>query len=105
MIKIAQMDRAVDVNHSTRFSYVDLIIKNLLSEATTKKFSVFSLVVFWNTLYCSNLCTNFLLYLCDAFIASMYIANLVKLIFVLSLGPIFMVFSLFTRTQQMFKIG
>jgi hypothetical protein len=35
--------------------------------------------------------------------ASMYVVNLMKLIFVLSLGPIFMVFVLFKQTESMFK--
>lgn len=104
MIKIAQMDRAVDVSHSTRFSYVDLIIKNLLSEATTKKvFGLFLGSIFGILYIVAIYALIFFFIYVMLFIASMYIANLVKLIFVLSLGPIFMVFSLFTRTQQMFK--
>ncbi len=104
MVKIAQMDRAVDVSNSTRFSYVDLIIKNLMSEATTKKiFGLFFTTIFGTIYIAAIYALIFFFIYVMLFVASMYIANLVKIVFVLSLGPIFMVFSLFTRTQQMFK--
>lgn len=104
MVKIAQMDRANDVSNATRFSYVDLIIRNLMSAATTKKIfglflnSIFG-IIYIPVIY-ALIC--FFLYVM-LYVASLYVANLVKIVFVLCLGPIFMIFSLFSRTQQMFK--
>ncbi len=104
MVKIAQMDRAADVSNATRFSYVDLIIRNLMSAATTKKIFGLFLNSIFGIIYIPIIYALifFFLYVM-LYVASLYIANLVKLIFVLCLGPIFMVFSLFSRTQQMFK--
>ncbi len=104
MIKIAQMDRAADASNATRFSYVDLVIKNLMSSAVTKK--IFGL--FFNSIFgflyipiIYALIFSFIYVM--LYIASMYAVNLIKLIFVLSLGPIFMIFTLFSKTTGMFK--
>jgi type IV secretory pathway VirB6-like protein len=104
MIKLAQMDREKSYSSSTRFSYVDLVIKNLMSMAVTKKiFGLFFQSIF-GFLYIPliyALIFGFIYVM--LYIASMYVVNLIKIIFVLSLGPIFMVFTLFTKTSGMFK--
>lgn len=104
MVKIAQMDRASDISNATRFSYVDLIIRNLMSSATSKKIFGLFLNSIFGIIYIPIIYALifFFIYVM-LYVASVYIANLVKIIFVLALGPIFMVFSLFSRTQQMFK--
>jgi type IV secretory pathway VirB6-like protein len=104
MIKISQMERSVDISNATRFSYVDLIIKNLMSDGTTKK--IWGL--FFNSIF-GFLYIPLIYALIFAFIyvmlyvASMYVSNMIKIVFVLSMGPIFMVFTLFSKTSQMFK--
>ncbi len=103
-ILISQIDRATDTNNSTRFSFIDLTITKLLSAAAAKK--IFSL--FFNSLF--GLLYIFVIYfLIAAFIyvmllaATFYVVNLMKMVVVLSLGPVFMCFSLFSQTNPIFK--
>lgn len=104
MIKIAQMDRARDASAATRFSYPDLVIKNLMSEAVTKKiFGLFFQSIFGFLYIPIMYVLIFSFIYVMLYVASMYIVNLIKIIFVLSLGPIFMVFTLFSKTAGMFK--
>jgi type IV secretory pathway VirB6-like protein len=104
MITVAQIDRAVDASSATRFSYVDAIIKNLMSSGVTKKIwglffeSIFG-IIYIPAIYA--LIFGFIYAM--LYVASMYISNLIKIIFVISLGPIFIVFTLFSKTEQMFK--
>lgn len=104
MIKIAQMEREIDASNGTRFSYVDLIIKNMFSSATTKKIWGLFFESIFGFLYIPIIYALifFFIYVM-LYVASMYVSNLIKIIFVLSLGPIFMVFTLFSKTSQMFK--
>jgi type IV secretory pathway VirB6-like protein len=100
----AQMDRNLNPGNATRFSYVDLTIKKLLSQATAKK--IFGL--FFGTYYGLILIPAFYALIgyyiySMLLVAQIYVINLIKIIFVLALGPIFMCFSLFSHTQQMFK--
>ena len=103
-ILISQIDRATDNSNSTRFSFIDLTITKLLSAAAAKK--IFSL--FFNSLF--GLLYIFVIYfLIAAFIyvmllaATFYVVNLMKMVVVLSLGPVFMCFSLFSQTNPIFK--
>jgi len=103
-ILISQIDRATDTSNSTRFSFIDLTITKLLSAAAAKK--IFSL--FFNSLF--GLLYIFVIYfLIAAFIyvmllaATFYVVNLMKMVVVLSLGPVFMCFSLFSQTNPIFK--
>ena len=104
VLKISQMNRESDLSSATRFSYVDLTIKKLLSENTAKK--VFGL--FFGNYYGIILIP--MIYMLIGFyvyvmvlVATMYLVNLIKIIFALSLGPVFICFSMFKNTQQMFK--
>jgi len=104
MTIVAQMDRATSVSNSTRFSYVDNILKKLFSVAVAKK--IFSLMfstglglIYILAIYAL---IGFFLYVM-LLAAVFYVINLIKLIFALSLGPIFICFSLFSHTQEMFK--
>jgi len=104
MTVISQMERATDVSNATRFSYIDLIIKKLFSVATAKK--VFGL--FFGTYYGILLIpvTYFvILYFLYVMLwaAVHYTINIMKIIFVLALGPIFICFTLFSHTASMFK--
>ncbi len=104
-IVIAQMDRATDVSSATRFSYVDLMIKKLLSESSAKKiFGLFFGAPFFGLLYIPiiyGLIAYFIYVM--LFAAGIYLISLMKIIFVLALGPLFMCFALFKQTEGMFK--
>lgn len=105
MVKVAQMDRNNDLSNATRFSYVDIIIKKLLSDAVTKKiFSLFFGEVFFGIIYIIAIYAliGYFIFVM-LLVATIYIMNVMKLIFVLSIGPIFIVFSLFKHTEGMFK--
>lgn len=89
---------------ATRFSYIDTMIKTLLSENVTKKIwglfieDIFGLIYI---LIIYALIAYFIYVMLVA--ASVYAITLMKLIFALSLGPIFITFSLFAHTNEMFK--
>lgn len=101
---LAQMDRAVDVSSATRFAYIDTVIDKLLSMAVAKKVFGLFFATFFGILYIP------IIYFLIAFFiyvmllaASFYLVNVMKIIFVLALGPIFMCFSLFGQTNGIFK--
>lgn len=101
----AQLDRATDTSEATRFSYIDLMIKKLLAESTAKKiWGLFFGEVFFGMVYIPiiyALIGGFILtmLLC----ALIYLVNMLKIVFVLALGPLFFCFTLFKQTEQMFK--
>ncbi len=105
MIKIAQMDRMVEEGGSaTRFAYVDLIIKKLMSEATAKKIASLFFSDFFGFFYMIMIYAVIFMFIAvTLIIATIYITNLIKLVFVLSIGPIFIVFTLFTKTAGYFN--
>ena len=105
LIKVAQMDRAIDTSNATRFSYIDLIIKKLFSTPVTKKiWGLFFGSPFFGLIYIPVIYAAIAFFLYTMVMAAMfYVINIVKLAFVLSLGPIFMIFTLFAQTNQMFK--
>jgi len=104
MTVISQMDRAANTSNATRFSYIDVMIKKLLSVATAKK--VFGL--FFGTYYgillipATYAVIAYFIYVM-LWAAVAYTINIMKIIFVLSLGPIFICFTLFSHTASMFK--
>ena len=103
-IKIAQMDRVSDVSSATRFSYVDTIIRNLMSSATAKKIAGLLFSDFFGILYIPAIyALIFAFIVVMLIIARNYAILLIKLIFVLSIGPIFMVFTLFSKTSGYFR--
>ncbi len=104
MIKVAQMDRVAEESSATRFAYVDLIIKKLMSEATAKKIAALFFSDFFGFFYMIVIYAIIFMFIAVMlFIATIYITNLIKLIFVLSIGPIFIVFTLFTKTAGYFN--
>jgi len=104
MTIVAQMDRTTATSSATRFSYVDLMIRNLMSLAVAKKILGLFFFNLFGFLYLPLIYAliGFFIYVM-LFVASMYIINVIKIVFVLALGPIFMVFTLFTKTANMFK--
>ncbi|MES2677523.1 MAG: type IV secretion system protein [Pseudomonadota bacterium] len=104
LIVTAQMERAQSLSHATRFSYVDIVIKKLLSSATAKK--VLSLV-FGEWFGIPYVLAIYALIFAFVYVmltaALVYIKILLGLIFVLCLGPIFMVTLLFGATKSIFK--
>lgn len=101
---LAQMDRAVDASNATRFSYIDTTIDKLLSVAVAKKIFGLFFGTFFGLLYIP------IIYFLIAFFiyvmlmaASFYLVNMMKIIFALALGPLFMCFSLFGQTNEIFK--
>jgi type IV secretory pathway VirB6-like protein len=102
---VAQMDRSVDISNATRFSYIDNMIKVMLSTAFAAK--VFSLLfsdilgILYIYLIYRILVFNFLKTMVHA--ATLYLTNMMQIIFVLCLGPIFIAFSLFAHTKNMFQ--
>ncbi|MBM3580028.1 MAG: hypothetical protein FJX34_04585 [Alphaproteobacteria bacterium] len=104
MIITTQMDRANDASSATRFSYVDEIIRKLMSEATAKKIVALFFSDFFGVLYIIVIYAliGYFIFVM-LWIATKYIANLIKIIFVLALGPIFIVFTLFSKTTDYFR--
>ncbi len=94
----------VSNTNSTRFSYIDTLITMLFSEAASAK--IFGLILnsLFGILYIPiiYLLIGFFLYVMLT-AALTYAINIMKLVFVLCLGPIFMCFMLFGQTNQMFK--
>ncbi len=104
LINIAKLDRETATSNATRFSYADEVIKTLFSENVAKKTSSLILSYFIGIFYFliiyALIIAFFLMIMKAAFI---YIVNIIKLMLVLALGPIFIIFSLFNNTQQSFK--
>jgi type IV secretory pathway VirB6-like protein len=104
LIISSQVDRANSLSYSTRFSYVDGVIKKLLSAATSKKiwslfFGEWFGLIYIPAIYALIFAFVFIM-LTAAFV---YISALLRLVFVLCLGPIFMVTVLFNKTDEIFK--
>lgn len=101
----AQMDRASINSNATRFSYVDLIIRNMLSVATSKKIiGLFFGVPLFGIVYIALIYVIIAAFIYVMLqVAMAYIMAMVKLAFVLSLGPIFIAFTLFSHTKGMFN--
>ncbi len=94
-----------NVGNSARFAFPDAMIKIMLSDASTRK--ILSLTLgepFLGLIYV--LVIYFLIFFfiyTMLFFAFAYMVNLVKIIFALSLGPIFICFTFFSHTNEMFK--
>ena len=104
LIVTSQLDRANSLSYATRFSYADIVIKKLLSAATAKKtlslvFGEWFGIPYVMAIYA--LIFAFIYVMMNAALA--YIQILLGLIFVLCLGPIFMVTLLFGATKSIFK--
>ena len=105
---IAQGGRGIDGSNATRFSYPDMIMKKLLSPAVAKKLtgvmgdggaSTFNGIIIFILTYALIFYFIYVMLM----IASVYLVTMLKMIFVLSLGPIFIIFMLFSKTNDMFK--
>ncbi len=101
-LRVAQMAAESQTGSSSRFAYIDNMIKTLFSLNVTKKI--------WGLFFTGGILYIILIYvLIFGFLyvmllaASIYIVTLMKLIFVLALGPIFIAFTLFGQTLESFK--
>ncbi|MBL6665061.1 MAG: type IV secretion system protein [Rickettsiales bacterium] len=100
----AQLDRSSNVSSSTRFTYIDNTIIMLMSEASAAKIFGLILASPFGVLYVVAIYALIAIFIAVmAYAATVYLINMLKIIFVLSLGPIFIVFVLFGQTAQMFK--
>ncbi len=104
LIITSQLERANSFSYATRFSYIDLVIKKLLSSASSKK--IISLLlgeglgfVYVPMIYA--LIFGFVYVMLRA--ALVYVQILLGLVFVLCLGPLFMLTVLFSETGSIFK--
>ncbi len=92
-----------DDRHSTRFSCIDGTIKKLFSSTVTKK--ILGLFFYSGYGFILIILVYFLILFfifVMLYAATIYIVNLLKIIFVLSFGPIFFCFSLFEQTKSLF---
>lgn len=104
LIITSQIDRANSLSYATRFSYVDEVIKKLLSAATSKKIWSLFLGEWFGLLYIPAIYALIFAFVYIMLTAAfVYITALLRLVFVLCLGPIFMVTSLFNKTDEIFK--
>lgn len=104
LVKVSQLGRAQDASNATRFSYVDYVIKKLLSPAVHRKIwglalgSIFS-IVYIPAIYALII---FFIYVV-LFAAIVYVTALIKLVIALAIGPIFIISSLSKYTDDSFK--
>ena len=104
MIFGAQSERAASVSNATRFSYVDFIIKKLISEPTHKKIWSLFFGEWFGFIYIPMVYALIFVFIASMLhIASAYVKILLALIFALALGPIFMITALFNKTDEIFK--
>jgi type IV secretory pathway VirB6-like protein len=103
-IVIAQMNGNGNFSNSLRFAYPDIIIRYLVSGAAALKI--------WSLLFSNAFGWMYIIlfYLAVAgfiavmlYAATVYLLAILKLSFVLALGPIFICFTLFAHTNEMFK--
>ena len=89
---------------ASRFSYIDTMIKTMLSDSVTKKIWGLFFESFFGFIYIAAIYALIGFFIYVMLLAAMvYMVTLLKLIFVLALGPIFIAFSLFEQTNSMFK--
>ncbi len=104
LILNARMDRAASNSNATRFSFIDSVITMLLSESATAKIFGLFFVNLFGFAYIVIIYALILFFIYVMLTATLvYVINLIKIIFVLCLGPVFMCFMLFNQTSSMFK--
>lgn len=92
------------VTYASRFAYIDTMIKKMLSTGTAKKLLGLFFQSFFGWLYILiiyALIFGFIFVMLEA--TAIYVVNLMKIVFVLALGPVFMVFTLFKQTEGIFQ--
>ena len=100
----AAVDNGVMISSATRFTYIDNMIIMLMSEAVAAKIFSLALSTPFGILYVFVIYALVAIFIIVmSYAAMLYIINVLKIIFGLSLGPIFILFTLFSETSQMFK--
>ena len=91
-------------SYASRFAYIDVLIKSLFEVKTHTKiwsllFSESLAIIYIPLIYC------LIFYFCYVMVlvAAFYVTALLKLIFALAIGPIFILFLLFKETKDNFK--
>lgn len=107
-ISISQGNRSVSDSQATRFSYVDNTLKMLISAPVHRKiwsllFSPISGLPFGIVLIPLIYFMLFFFFYTVITAAVIYVSSLLKMVVVLALGPLFLLASLFTQTEEMFK--
>lgn len=88
---------------SSRFAYPDLMIRNLMSDAAAKKIIGLFFADFFGWFYIIMIYVLIFMFIAMMlFIATIYTMIMMKIIFVLAIGPIFILFSLFSKTKGYF---
>lgn len=102
---IEQCNQAINSNYnnSTRFTCIDNTIKKLFSQSVTNKiWGLFFGKSYGFIVIIAVYALIFFFIYVMLFAATVYLINLLKIIFALSLGPIFMCFILFNQTYSIF---
>lgn len=101
---LAQLGSVNPGSTGSRFSYVDVMLRTLFSDNVTKKiWGLFFYDIFgWLYIVLIYGAIFYFLYVM-LLAATVYTITLMKLIFVLALGPIFIPFALFKYTSEIFK--
>ncbi len=103
-IALAQAASSTPGSEGSRFAYVDALLRTLLSDNVTKKIWGLFFADIFGLLYIAAIYALILYFLYTMLIAAaVYAITLMKLIFALSLGPIFISFALFKQTNEYFK--
>ncbi|MCE3255714.1 MAG: virB6 [Rickettsiaceae bacterium] len=104
LIITSQLDRANELSYATRFSYIDLTIKKLFSAAVSKKIWGLFFGELFGVLYIPIIYALIFFFLYVMLMAAFaYITALLRLVFVLCLGPIFIIMVLFNKTDEIYK--
>ncbi len=104
LIFTSQLDRATSISNATRFSYIDEVIKKLLSASVSKKIWGLFFGTWFGFIYIPIIYALIFAFVYIMLTAAIvYIVALLRLVFVLCLGPIFMVTVLFNKTDEIFK--
>lgn len=101
---LAQMSSPEAGNSSSRFSYIDVMLRILFSDNVTKKIFGLFFQSLYGFLYIAAIYFLIGYFLYTVLLAAItYAITLMKMIFAMALGPIFIVFSLFKQTADYFK--
>jgi type IV secretory pathway VirB6-like protein len=101
---IAQLGSKTPGSTGSRFAYVDVMIRTLFSENVTKKIWGLFFGTYFGIVYIPLIYASIFYFLYVMLMAALvYIVTIMKMVFVLAMGPIFIMFSLFKQTNEMFK--
>ncbi len=106
LIIAAQGDRSESaaVSQATRFSYIDYVAAKMLAPPTHRKIWGLLFGTAFGFIYIPCIYALIIFFLYTALTAALiYVTALLKMVLVLGLGPLFIIASLFNRTEAYFK--